>query len=364
MNSGLPSESSNRFGKRQFLSNHSSGPKCVLLILMSSLMCFSAQSDLTQFFKDNSLVGKWVQRQYEVDLEAPTIWVFSFYVDCDDGSFMQTQGTLDIENIALIQEGKLPSAQEELRSGFAYVDKEFLRYSPSKQVWIKDNRDASSEIKSICDSFGYFTTNSCTDWGYEVEKLENELQEERKSSSKDVTIDNRVVEIEKNLSRLTASNDMKVSFDRGKWKIDVTRGADGRIAEWAVSESGIIVRRIVNEAMPKQFKFPKAAEPENSMDVAKIETSPLRGKKGIGLFISVNDDGDIVVRSVAKDSPAFVAGFKKGDMIATINGVAVNGLQIADVSKMFLEADLFSIGLIRGNPGIKKSLSVEKRLME
>ncbi len=86
------------------------------------------------------------------------------------------------------------------------------------------------------------------------------------------------------------------------------------------------------------------------LDTASFEffDSRLSGNfEGIGAYVSVDEDGQIVIVSPIPGSPADNAGIKAGDIILGIDGVSSEGLSLAE-----------AIAKIRGEKGTTVTLSV------
>ena len=69
--------------------------------------------------------------------------------------------------------------------------------------------------------------------------------------------------------------------------------------------------------------------------------------EGIGAYVSINADGQIVIISPIQGSPAESAGIKAGDIIEGIDGMSTEGMSLAE-----------AIAKIRGEKGTTVSLSV------
>lgn len=86
------------------------------------------------------------------------------------------------------------------------------------------------------------------------------------------------------------------------------------------------------------------------LDTASYEffDSRLSGNfEGIGAYVSVNEDGQIVIVSPIPGSPAETAGIKAGDIIVGIDGMPAEGMSLAE-----------AIAKIRGEKGTTVTLSV------
>lgn len=71
---------------------------------------------------------------------------------------------------------------------------------------------------------------------------------------------------------------------------------------------------------------------------------------GLGIEISVSEDGYIEIISPMEDSPAYHAGIKEGDLITRIDGHPVQGTPIDDAIKR-----------MRGEPGTRVTLTVVRK---
>ena len=83
--------------------------------------------------------------------------------------------------------------------------------------------------------------------------------------------------------------------------------------------------------------------------------------EGIGITITLNDEGKIVIYKVLEDSPSENAGLKKDDIIISINGEFVDGKTSNEVSKMIKDSkdSKFEIGILRD--GKELSFEVERK---
>ena len=71
---------------------------------------------------------------------------------------------------------------------------------------------------------------------------------------------------------------------------------------------------------------------------------------GIGVVIE-NQEGNIIVNSVMKNSPAEKSGLKKGDIIVSVDNIKINDLSLEDVSNLIrgLPDTKVKLGIIRNN---------------
>lgn len=71
---------------------------------------------------------------------------------------------------------------------------------------------------------------------------------------------------------------------------------------------------------------------------------------GIGVVIE-NQEGNIIVNSVMKNSPAEKSGLKKGDTIVSVDNIKINDLSLEDVSNLIrgLPDTKVKLGIIRNN---------------
>src|SRR5271166_5807089 len=83
-------------------------------------------------------------------------------------------------------------------------------------------------------------------------------------------------------------------------------------------------------------------------DYDDIKISSSGEYSGVGIEVSMQDD-QVVVISPIEGSPAALAGIRSGDVIVTIDGIAVNPTSLAD-----------TIGRMRGKEGTSVSIGVER----
>jgi carboxyl-terminal processing protease len=72
--------------------------------------------------------------------------------------------------------------------------------------------------------------------------------------------------------------------------------------------------------------------------------------KGIGVYVVMNEDGNILVARVMKNSPAFVAGLKDGDIITAVDGKKVTEVGYDAAVDLVLgeEGTIVSFDVLRG----------------
>lgn len=85
---------------------------------------------------------------------------------------------------------------------------------------------------------------------------------------------------------------------------------------------------------------------------------------GIGIYMSQNVDGDIVVLLPIEGSPAEEANLQMGDIIKKVNGVECNGLELTEVSNMVKgeEGTTVNLEILRDENTF--SVDVERRTVE
>lgn len=83
-------------------------------------------------------------------------------------------------------------------------------------------------------------------------------------------------------------------------------------------------------------------------DYDDIKISSSGEYTGVGIEVSMQDD-QVIVISPIEDSPAALAGIRSGDVIVTIDGIAVNTASLAD-----------TIGRMRGKEGTTVKIGVER----
>lgn len=85
---------------------------------------------------------------------------------------------------------------------------------------------------------------------------------------------------------------------------------------------------------------------------------------GIGIYMTINTDGDIVVLLPIEGSPAEEANLQLGDIINKVNGVECNGLELSEVSEMVKgeEGTTVNLEIKRGDEIF--TVDVERRKVE
>ena len=85
---------------------------------------------------------------------------------------------------------------------------------------------------------------------------------------------------------------------------------------------------------------------------------------GIGIYMTKNADGDIIVLLPIEGSPAEEAGLQTGDIIVKVNGTECHNLELAEVSNMVKgeEGTTVNIEILRGEETL--NLDVERRTVE
>jgi len=73
------------------------------------------------------------------------------------------------------------------------------------------------------------------------------------------------------------------------------------------------------------------------------------GFAGIGAVVSANEAGGITIAAVMPDGPAEKAGVEPGDRIVAVDGVSVEGMELADI-----------VGRIRGTEGQTVALTLQR----
>ena len=85
---------------------------------------------------------------------------------------------------------------------------------------------------------------------------------------------------------------------------------------------------------------------------------------GIGIYMSKNENGDIVIILPIEGSPAEEAGLKTGDIIVKVNGEDCNGLELSDVSNKVKgeEGTKVNLEILRGEETF--NVDIERRTVE
>lgn len=85
---------------------------------------------------------------------------------------------------------------------------------------------------------------------------------------------------------------------------------------------------------------------------------------GIGIYMSQNVDGDIVVLLPIEGSPAEEANLQMGDIIKKVNGVECKGLELTEVSNMVKGEEGTTVNLEISRNETTFSVDVERRTVE
>lgn len=86
--------------------------------------------------------------------------------------------------------------------------------------------------------------------------------------------------------------------------------------------------------------------------------------EGIGAEISVDADGNIIVFSVFKNSPAYEVGLKFNDVILEVNGTSTSGLTTTEVVALIKDEDFETATIKVSRNGEEMTFEVEKRIVE
>lgn len=81
--------------------------------------------------------------------------------------------------------------------------------------------------------------------------------------------------------------------------------------------------------------------------------------EGVGITISVNDNGKIFVYNVFDDSPASKVGIKKDDVIKSINGISVDGKSTEETSSIIKNSKENKCNIIVDRNGEELSFDLE-----
>lgn len=73
------------------------------------------------------------------------------------------------------------------------------------------------------------------------------------------------------------------------------------------------------------------------------------GFAGIGAVVSANEAGGVAIAAVMPDGPAEKAGVQPGDRIVAVDGVSIEGMELADI-----------VGRIRGREGDNVTLTLQR----
>lgn len=85
---------------------------------------------------------------------------------------------------------------------------------------------------------------------------------------------------------------------------------------------------------------------------------------GIGIYMTLTKDGDVIILTPIENSPAEEKGLKTGDIIKKVDGVECNGMSLEDVSKMVKgeEGTTVNLEILREEKTL--NVSVERRTVE
>lgn len=85
---------------------------------------------------------------------------------------------------------------------------------------------------------------------------------------------------------------------------------------------------------------------------------------GIGIYMTLNTDSDVVVLLPIEGSPAEEANLQMGDIIKKVNGIECNGLELTEVSNMVKGEEGTTVNLEILRDGTTFSIDVERRTVE
>lgn len=85
---------------------------------------------------------------------------------------------------------------------------------------------------------------------------------------------------------------------------------------------------------------------------------------GIGIYMTQNSDGDVVVLLPIEGSPAEEANLQIGDIIKKVNGTECNGLELTEVSNMVKGEEGTTVNLKILRDGNTFSIDIERRTVE
>ena len=85
--------------------------------------------------------------------------------------------------------------------------------------------------------------------------------------------------------------------------------------------------------------------------------------EGIGAEISLDKDGNIIVLSVFKNSPAYEAGLKFNDIILSVNGKSVEGLSTSETVQLIKNKDKKTAKIKIKREGKELEFEIEKRVV-
>lgn len=85
---------------------------------------------------------------------------------------------------------------------------------------------------------------------------------------------------------------------------------------------------------------------------------------GIGIYMTQNSDGDVVVLLPIEGSPAEEANLQIGDIIKKVNGTECNGLELTEVSNMVKGEEGTTVNLEILRDGNTFSIDIERRTVE
>lgn len=85
--------------------------------------------------------------------------------------------------------------------------------------------------------------------------------------------------------------------------------------------------------------------------------------EGIGAEISLDNDGNIIVFSVFKDSPAYEAGLKFNDIIEEVNGKSTDGMTTTQVVALIKDNNKKTASIKIKRDGTEMTFEVEKKVV-
>ena len=113
----------------------------------------------------------------------------------------------------------------------------------------------------------------------------------------------------------------------------------------------ILDRELINNSIKGMLQYLDENSNYYTKEEADVILKGLLGNyAGIGVVIE-NQEGNIIVNSVMKNSPAEKSGLKKGDIIVSVDNIKINDLSLEDVSNLIrgLPDTKVKLGIIRNN---------------
>ena len=85
---------------------------------------------------------------------------------------------------------------------------------------------------------------------------------------------------------------------------------------------------------------------------------------GVGITVTVEEDGSLLVNDVAKNSPALEAGIQIGDVVTKVDGQSILGMNTAESGKLIAGEENTTVNLTVLRDGEELTITVTRRTIE